>query len=285
MNPKASLVIGILCISFSPIFVKLGEAPPITSGFYRIFIGWLCLAPYCVAKGHLKIGRNELLIAVAGGVVFGADIAVWNISLLKISATVSTLLANLAPLWVGLLSFLLFKKRSGALFWIGTILSILGMVILVGYQNILALKFNAGILLALLASFLYAIYIMITRGILQKISTLTFMFYNMLGASIFLLIINQLQHNSLFNYPPKAWLCLLGLGLICQLTGWITINNALRFLPSTKVSIALLSQTVIACLWATILLNEKLEINEIVGSVVVLAGIAVTFLKTRRVVA
>jgi drug/metabolite transporter (DMT)-like permease len=100
-----------------------------------------------------------------------------------------------------------------------------------------------------------------------------------------LLIINQLQYNSLFTYPPKAWLCLLGLGLICQLTGWITINNALRFLPSTKVSIALLSQTVIACLWATILLNEKLEINEIVGSVVVLAGIAVTFLKTRRVVA
>ncbi len=282
MNPKASLVIGILCISFSPIFVKLGGAPPITSGFYRIFIAWLCLAPYCAAKGNLKIGRNELLIAVAGGIVFGADIAVWNISLLKISATVSTLLANLAPLWVGLLSFLLFKKRSGALFWIGTIVSILGMVILVGYQNILGLKFNEGILLALLASFLYAIYIMITRGILQKISTLTFMFYNMLGASIFLLIINQFQHNSLFNYPPKAWLCLLGLGLICQLTGWLTINNTLRHLPSTKVSIALLSQTVIACFWATIILNETLEINEIVGSVIVLGGIAVTFLKRKQ---
>jgi drug/metabolite transporter (DMT)-like permease len=282
MNPKASLVIGILCISFSPIFVKLGEAPAITSGFYRIFMAWLCLAPYCIIKGNLKIGRNELMIAIAGGIVFGADIAVWNISLLKISATVSTLLANLAPLWVGLLTFLLFKKRSGALFWIGTIVSIFGMVILVGYQNILALKFNAGILLALLASFLYAIYIMITRGILQKISTLTFMFYNMLGASIFLLIINQLQHNSLFNYPSKAWLCLLGLGLICQLTGWLTINNTLRHLPSTKVSIALLSQTVIACFWATILLHEKLEINEIIGSVIVLGGIAVTFLRRKQ---
>jgi len=282
MNPKASLVIGILCISFSPILVKLGDAPAITSGFYRIFIAWLCLAPYCIAKRSLKIGRNELLIAVAGGIVFGADIAVWNISLLKISATVSTLLANLAPLWVGLLSFLIFKKRSGALFWIGTIVSILGMVVLVGYQNILALKFNAGILLALLASFLYAIYIMITRGILQRISTLTFMFYNMLGASIFLLIINQLQHNSLFNYPAKAWLCLLGLGLICQLTGWLTINNTLRHLASTKVSIALLSQTVIACFWATILLHEKLEINEIIGSIIVLGGIAVTFLKRNQ---
>jgi drug/metabolite transporter (DMT)-like permease len=259
--------------------VKLAGVPPITSGFYRIFIAWLCLAPYCTAKGKLKIGRNELLIAIAGGVVFGADIAVWNISLSKISATVSTLLANLAPLWVGLMSFLLLKKRSGLLFWIGTAVSIAGMVVLVGYQNILALKFNTGILLALLASFLYAIYIMITRGILQKISTLTFMFYNMLGASVFMLAICGFQRNSMIYFPMSAWLCLIGMGLICQLAGWLTINHSLRFLESTKVSIALLSQTVIACLWATFLLHEKLELNEITGSVIVLAGIAVTFLR------
>ena len=279
MNPKASLIIGILCISFSPIFVKLAGVPPITSGFYRIFIAWLCLAPYCIAKGNLKIGRDELLIAIAGGVVFGADIAVWNMSLLKISATVSTLIANLAPLWVGLLSYLLFKKRSGKLFWTGTFVAILGMVVLVGFQNIIALKFNAGILLALLASLFYAIYILITKGILQKISTINFMFYNMLAASVFLLVINLFQQNGLFNFSISAWLCLLGMGIICQLAGWLTINHSLRFLEPTKVSIALLSQTVIACFWATILLHEKLELNEISGSVIVLAGIAVTFLK------
>ena len=189
MNPKASLIIGILCISFSPIFVKLADAPAITSGFYRIFIGWLCLAPYCIARVNLRIARKELIIALIGGVIFGADIAVWNISILKITATVSTLIANLAPVWVGLIAYILFKKRAGKLFWTGTLIAIFGMVVLVGYQNIITLKFNAGILLALLASLFYAIYITITRDILQKIATLTFMFYNMLSASIFLLII------------------------------------------------------------------------------------------------
>ena len=52
MNPKASLIIGIVCISFSPIFVKLAIAPPITSGFYRIFAAWVVLAPYCIIKGN-----------------------------------------------------------------------------------------------------------------------------------------------------------------------------------------------------------------------------------------
>jgi drug/metabolite transporter (DMT)-like permease len=282
MNPKASLIIGILCISFSPIFVKLAGTPALPSAFYRIAIGWICLAPYCLLKENLKIRRNELMIAIAGGVVFASDIAVWNISLLKISATVSTLIANLAPVWVGLLSYLLFKKQAGKLFWIGTAIAILGMVILVGYQNIVGLKFNIGIVLALAASLLYAIYILITSGILRKISTLTFMFYNMLAASVFLLIICGVRRDNLISFSLTEWLCFIGLGVICQVVGWITINHSLRFLESTKVSIALLCQTVLAGFWAILVLNEKLELTEIIGSVVVLAGIAITFLKSRR---
>ena len=282
MNPKASLIIGIICISFSPIFVKLSVAPAITSGFYRIFFAWVLLAPYCIVKGQLKIDRKDLPIALLGGVVFGADIAVWNLSLMKISATISTLIANLAPLWVGLLSFLILRKKSGASFWVGTWIAILGMVILVGYQQIFHLQFNIGLILALIASLFYAIYIMITKGILQKITTVTFMFYNMLGASVFLFLISLFQHNEMLNFPTSSWLYLLGMGVICQLIGWITINYSLNYLDATKVSVALLSQTVIAGIWAMILLGEKLDFKEIAGSIVVLAGIAITFLKPKQ---
>ena len=279
MNPKASLIIGIICISFSPIFVKLAVAPPVTSGFYRIFIAWLLLAPYCIYKNQLKIRRKDLMIALLGGVVFGSDIAIWNLSLIKISATISTLIANLAPVWVGLLSFLILRKRSGVLFWVGTWVAILGMVILVGYQHILHLEFNIGLVYALIASLFYAIYIMITKGILRKITTVTFMFYNMLGASVFLLLICLFEHNELIHFPTPTWLCLLGMGVICQLAGWITINYSLHHLEATKVSIALLGQTVLAAFWAMLLLTEKLELKEIIGSIIVLVGIAITFLR------
>ena len=278
MNPKISLFLGILCIAFSPIFVKLAGVPALTSSFYRIFIGWVCLAPYCIIKNKLKINRADLLIAMLGGLVFASDIAVWHISLLKISATVSTLLANLAPVWVGLLSYLLFKKQAGRWFWIGTVVAIAGMVVLVGYQDVIHLKLNAGILLALLASFLYACYILITKGILQKIETITFMFYNMLAASVFLLLICLFDHVELIGLPAPSWECLLAMGIICQLTGWITINYAIKFLESTKVSIALLGQTVIAGFLAIFLLKERLEFNEIAGSAIVLGGIALSFI-------
>jgi drug/metabolite transporter (DMT)-like permease len=282
MNPKASLFIGIICISFSPIFVKLSVAPAITSGFYRIFFAWIFLAPYCIIRGQLKIDKRDLPIALLGGVVFGADIAVWNLSLMKISATISTLIANLAPLWVGLLSFLILRKKSGAPFWIGTWIAILGMVILVGYQQIFHLQFNIGLILALIASLFYAIYIMITKGILQRITTVTFMFYNMLSASVFLFLISWFQHIEMVHFPVSTWWYLLGMGLVCQLAGWITINYSLNYLDATKVAVALLSQTVIAGIWAMIFLNEKLEFKEIAGSMIVLTGIAVTFLKRKQ---
>lgn len=279
MNPKLSLAIGILCISFSPIFVKLAGVSPLGGAFYRVFVAWVCLIPYCIIKKKLKVDKRQLIIALTAGVVFALDVAVWNISLLKISATVSTLIANLAPVWVGLFSFLLFRKRSGLLFWIGTVIAICGMVVLVGYQRILHLQLNAGILLALLASVFYAAYIMITKNIMAKIDLFTFMFYAMLGASLFLLVISTIMGNSLVGYSLKVWLCFIGMGLLCQLSGWLTINYSLRYLESTKVSIALLSQTVFAGMLAALLLHERLVLNEIVGSVIVLSGIAVTFVK------
>ncbi len=282
MNPKLSLAIGVLCISFSPIFVKLAGVSPIGGAFYRVAVAWVCLVPFCIIKNKLRVSRKQLIIALIAGVVFASDVAVWNISLLKISATVSTLIANLAPVWVGLISYFLFKKKSGKLFWAGTLIAICGMVILVGYQHILHLELNAGILLATLASLFYAIYILITKNIMADIDVFSFMFYSMLSASVFLLIVNCFMGNDIIHLSTNVWLCFIGMGLICQLAGWLTINYSLRYLESTKVAITLLSQTVFAGLMAAAFLSERLELNEIIGSVIVLTGIATTFLKPRN---
>jgi len=165
------------------------------------------------------------------------------------------------------------------MFWIGTVVAIAGMAVLVGFREVIALKFSTGILLAVLASLFYAIYIMLSKVVLQKIEIVTFMFYNMLAASLFLLLLCGMEKSELVALPAKSWLCFLGLGVICQVTGWLTINYAIRFLNPAKVSITLLAQTVLAAFFAAMFLSERLEFKEIAGSVIVLAGIAVSFIK------
>jgi drug/metabolite transporter (DMT)-like permease len=279
MNPKLSLALGIICISFSPIFVKLADASPVVCAFYRIFFGWIILVPYCLSKQNLKVKRKDLTLALIGGLVFAADITLWNLSLKMISATVSTLLANLAPVWVGLLSYMLFRKKAGKLVWIGTGIAVAGMLVLVGLQNVLQLQFGLGFVFAVVASMLYAIYILITKNILKSMGTITFMFYNMAAALVFLFIICLINNDTLIHYSAVNWFYFAGMGIVCQLLGWLAINYSIRFIDSTKISITLLSQTVVAAALAAVMLNEILGTHEIVGSLIVLVGIAITFLK------
>jgi drug/metabolite transporter (DMT)-like permease len=279
MNPKLSLIIGIFCIAFSAIFVKLAGAAPVTSGFYRIFIAWLPLAVYVIASKKINIRRTDLGIALLAGVVFASDISVWNISILKIGATISTLMANLAPVWVGLFSLLFLRKRSGLWFWLGTFIALAGTIILVGFSNLLTLQLNAGILYAILASMLYATYILLTKNVLRRVSIITFMFYSMLSSSLYLMLLGISQHTEMVHFPPHTWLNFLGMGLVCQLIGWLTINHAISYLPATKTSVALLGQTVATAVIAAFILGEVLNLSEITGSIIVLAGIAVTFVK------
>jgi drug/metabolite transporter (DMT)-like permease len=279
MNPKLSLAIGIIIISFSPIFVKLIPLPALSSAFYRLFFGWIFLVPYCLFAKNLRISKSDLLIAIVGGLVFGLDIAMWNISILKSTATISTLVTNLAPVWVGLLSLILYKKQPGISFWTGTFIAICGMVVLVGIHNILSLQLNEGIVYAAISSILYAIYILITKGILQRVDTLVFMFYNMLASSVFLGVFCLVDHDTLTGFSIHTWLLLIALGLFCQLIGWITVNYAIRHLDSTQVSLTLLSQTVVTALLAWWLLDEKIGFIEILGGVIVLTGISLTFIK------
>jgi drug/metabolite transporter (DMT)-like permease len=105
------------------------------------------------------------------------------------------------------------------------------------------------------------------------------MFWSMLASSLFLLLVCLVRGDNLLHYPTTSWLNFAGMAFLCQLAGWLTINYAIMHLESTKVAISLLTQTVIAALLAAFLLNEKLEFKELVGSAIVLAGIALTFLK------
>ncbi|OCX50352.1 hypothetical protein BEL04_21430 [Mucilaginibacter sp. PPCGB 2223] len=284
-NPKLSLAIGIACISFSPIFVKLVPLTALGAAYYRMFFAFIMLAPYCLFYKNLRIPVKSLVIAITGGLVFALDIAVWNISILRSTATVSTLIANLAPVWVGILSLLILKKQPGISFWLGTLIAITGMCILVGLHNVIHLKLTEGVLYALGSSILYAIYILLTKDVLSSIDGIVFMFYSMLASTVALGVFCIFNGDQLWHYSAHTWLLLAILGIVCQLIGWITINYAIHHLNPTQVSVTLLSQTVVTALLAWLMLGEHIDFIELMGGFIVLIGIGVTFMKRKAAAA
>lgn len=75
--------------------------------------------------------------------------------------------------------------------------------------------------------------------------------------------------------PPRAWLALVGVGLISQLGAYYALVHALGHLPATITSVGLLAHVPCTAILAVLLLGEPLSWTQVLGGVVVLAGIYV----------
>lgn len=267
-----ALAVGTVCIGWSAIFVKLAGVPGPASAFHRLFFSALVLVPWWLHARPAGLDRRAFALAAAGGVFFAFDLALWNAAVLLTSAGRATLLANIAPLWVGLGSVTLFGDRLRLGFWTGMAVALGGVTVIVGAGGI-GPRAGVGDGLALLASAFYAAYILTTRHVRVRLDTLSFMTLATLASLPVLAVLSVATGAPLAGYGARSWLALLGVGLISQLAGWLAINYALGHLRSAVVAVTLLGQPVLTAIFAVPVLGEHLAAADLAGGALVLAGI------------
>lgn len=268
-----ALAAGVFCIGSSAIFVKLAGVPGAVSAFYRVLIAAIVVVPWGLSRRPQSPSRKQLVLIACGGAFFAVDLVLWNTSLLLTSAATATLLANNAPLWVGLSALLLFREKLSAGYWCGLVLSLAGMAILVGAMSITGFQLNLGDLLAIIAGVFYAGYLLTTQKARASIDTLTFMTISLIATVLVLLVVNLAMGTALVGYSRRSWLALLGLGLITHTGGWLAINYALGHLRAASVSVTLLGQVIVTALLSIPVLGESLSPHQIFGGAIVLLGI------------
>ena len=277
-KPKLALAIGILCISVFPILVKLQLTGGLISAFYRMAIAGALLLPYVIVTKKFKLPKTSILIlAILCGLLFASDVAVWNISIQESSATQATLLTNLSPVWVGVGSFLFLKNKPATNFWIGTVIALFGMITLVGFEFFLNLDFNTAFLLAILSGILYAIYMLVSKNVLAEMDVLSFMMVTLITSTIFLGTVCLVLNEPFSGFSNAGWLVLFIQGVVCQLIAWLLISYATQNMRATRISLSLLGQAVLATILAWVFLDEKTTIQMIIGGLILLLGIRITF--------
>jgi drug/metabolite transporter (DMT)-like permease len=278
-----ALVFGILCIGFSAIFVKSANVPGSVSTFYRVSIAGIAIIPIWIIKGIYIPSRRDLWLIFIGAAIFALDLFLWNTAVLLTSAATATLLANNAPIWVGLISLIVFKEVLPRRFWIGLLLAIVGLNVLIGLNAWQTMSLNHGDLLALIAGFFYALYLIFTLDSRKRVDTITFMTFSIIFMSTLLFFANIFMRNPFFGYSGKTWFSLIGLGLISHFGGWISITYALGHLKGANVSVTLLAQSIVTALLAIPLLGESLNMNQIIGGILILSGIYIVNRRRGRV--
>ena len=283
-KPRIALLIGILFISIFPILIKLQLTSGLISAFYRMAIALGLLLPCVIITKKFKLPKKELLlIAILCGILFASDVAVWNIAIQKSSATQATLLTNLAPVWVGILSYFFLKNKPATNFWIGTVVAIFGMITLVGFSFFINLSFDLAFSLAILSGILYAVYILVSKNVLSQVDVFSFMTITLIASTLFLGIVCLATNEPFYGFSNKAWLVLFIQGAICQLAAWLLISYATQNMRATRVSLSLLSQGVIATFFAWLFIDEQVTLQMIIGGIVLLFGISITFIENKKV--
>jgi drug/metabolite transporter (DMT)-like permease len=281
------LPMGILAISTASIFIKLCDAPALIIATYRMVISSLVLIPFV---GYKKIwrewGESKMGWFFLSGLFLSLHFAFWIASLKFTSVASSVVLVTTHPIFVGLGSRLFLKEPLGAPLILGILLSVLGSG-LIGYGDfLLTQEALLGDGLALLGAMAASGYFLVGRKMREQQDLLTYIFpvYSISGLS--LIILSLLFQKSFFGYSTNTYLLMILLALIPQLIGHTTFNWALKYLPASRVAIAILGEPIGSTLLAYLILGEGLTVLKILGGVFILSGIliALTPFRIRNIV-
>ena len=280
----AALAAAISGIAWSAIFIRWSAIPGPSSAFYRVAIAgailvpWRCLAALASPRERRRVAsssRRAYLLALGGGIFFGLDLALYNTAVMRTTATTATLFGNNAPIFVGLGSWLIFRRRPAKHFWIGLGFAMLGAAILLvatarganGGSDL------TGAAMSLSAAAFFAAYLLTTEHVREEMDTLTFNATAIVGSIVTVLIVCLVLGSPLGGFSTRTWLALLGLGLISQLGAYLALTYALGHLPATIGSVGLLAQVPLTAILAVPLLGEPLTLPYLVGGALVLTGI------------
>jgi drug/metabolite transporter (DMT)-like permease len=271
------LAIGVFAIGWSALFVRWSGVPGWTSAFWRMAIAQLVFVPWALGarRGSALPSRAGVTAAVIAGAFFAADLALFNTAVMVSSAANATLLGVNAPIFVALGAWLLYRDKPTRRFWAGFVLSFIGMLAIVGLDIMQHPRLGMGDAFAIIGAACYAGYLLYVRRSRLEIDALTFSAISGVTSAIVLLLICLVIGTPLHGFPAVSWWAMIGLALVTQVVGHLSVAYSLGRLPVSVTSVALLGQAPITAVLAVPLLHEHLAPLQIFGGLLVLIGIYV----------
>jgi len=279
------IALGIAILSFSAgsTLVKLSHTPGVTVAFWRML---LCSAIWIVILRVMEqrwLAWSDIRAALLPGIAFGLNITFFFTGVTKTTVASAEFTGALTPLIVVPMGALIFKERLrlGALVY--------GLVSLVGLALVL---FNApptgefswgGVAWIGAATTLWATYLLTSRSLRQGRSVAAIMAAITPIATVVILPLG------LFVFPGTllqvTWRSVAFILILAVLTGTLAhglMVFAQSHVPIGVISISQVSQPALAVLWSVLFLGSTVVGIQIVGMALVILGLAMVTLQSRR---
>ena len=279
----AALVISVLSISSAATLIRIADAPALVVASARMLIAsiilWV-LAPFL--KVSLFRGINWRR-ALGAGFFLALHFGFWISSLDSTSVASSLVLVTMNPIVVALGSTFLLKDPPGKPLVLGTIISIIGCIVLVVGEGFDLSGPLTGNLLALGGAFAMSCYMMIGRTVVSDGNFFGYVTWVNTFSGLFLLIWGVLTGVQFHSYPGKTMFFILLIALVPQLVGHSLINWSLKYLHTSYLSAAILVEPLAGTIIAYLVLGEEFSRFSFYGGVLILFGVGLAFRRSSSV--
>ena len=125
----------------------------------------------------------------------------------------------------------------------------------------------------MIACALITTYLLFGQDVRKRLSliTYTFVVYSISTITLFFYVL--IKGESFGPYPGSDWFWFIMLALIPNLLGHTLFNWAIKWVSTNVISIGILFEPVGAAILAFYVFNETLSISQIIGGMIVIAGI------------
>ncbi|MDF2857566.1 MAG: family transporter [Neobacillus sp.] len=277
------LTISIIAISFSAIFVKWSDAPASILSMYRMVFASIFMLPivWKYRAEFRKITKKDGFFLICSGIFLALHFVLWFGSLKLTTVASSTIILALQPIVSLVGGYFLFKERTNTQALLTMGVAIIGAM-MIGWGDFgLSKAAIQGDILSFFSVIAVVGYLFIGQSTVKKVLHWIYSFCVFLSASIFLTIYNFSTGVSFSGYPAKEWGIFLLLAVVPTVSHLIN-NWLLNYVNATTISMSILGEPVGATLLAIILLGERLAGWQIVGGVLVLAGVFLFLIQQQK---
>ena len=243
--------------------------------FYRFFMAVLMLAiMLIVQRKDFSVTKGELKVLGSLGMLFAASSITYYQSFHFMDAGIASTILFVYPVMVAVIMATFFREKVTASTVSSIILALVGIGLL--YKGDAGVSLSTmGVLLVMVSSLTYAVYIVIVNQSSIRMSSLKLTFYVLLICMLCLLAYSFTSPDLYLMLPPspRAWFFACWLGLVPTVLSLVFMTIAVHEVGATPTAIMGALEPLTAVAIGVMVFDESLTFRLAVGIVLILSAV------------
>ncbi|PIC63925.1 EamA family transporter [Sporosarcina sp. P13] len=238
-------------------------------------------------KLHFKrVNKSDLLAVFFLGVI-GVFINQWSFfaGLETADPTTSALILATTPILTGVLAGIFLKEKLTIRMLMGSIVAIIGIYFVVAKGDLSSIHIDKGLLWIVVTMITFAILIIMTRLLSNRMDPLTITLYsNVVGLIVSIPFVFLLDTPVRASSKVSDWSFLIVTAVVVHGIAMLIWNNNIRHVDASKASILSNLEPFVAMIMGLVLLYKPITGAEILGSLFIVGGVVLSTYQRKRLI-